>query len=98
MCFWLAGVGYSTPKIQIFNSTTEQAYYNLGPDLFSLEQDSTSQRTLSARVKKIEQLGKLAKERSEGVVEHVTTDNVARDLLSIARAFGEEKVRYYGTS
>jgi hypothetical protein len=44
-------------------------------------------------------LGRLAKDRdTAGVLAHVSTDNVARDMLRIVEAHGETKLRYWGIS
>jgi hypothetical protein len=45
-------------------------------------------------------LGALARDRDAGVglLAHVTTDNVARDMLRVVRAHGEDKIRYWGIS
>lgn len=43
-------------------------------------------------------LGDLALERSEKVASHVSTPAVARDMLSIVRAAGQEKLQYWGFS
>lgn len=43
-------------------------------------------------------LGKLAEQRSLESVSHVSTAEVARDMLSITEAFGREKVLYWGFS
>lgn len=44
-------------------------------------------------------LGSLVKNNDqEGVIPFVTTDNTARDMLSIVEAMGAEKLQYYGRS
>lgn len=44
-------------------------------------------------------LGRLAKDRdTAGVLAHVSTDNVARDMLRIVEAHGQTKLQYWGIS
>lgn len=33
-----------------------------------------------------------------GYLQHMSTDNIARDMLSITEAFGFEKLQYWGVS
>lgn len=43
-------------------------------------------------------LGGMALRRAEKVAQHVSTSVVARDMLSIAHAAGQEKLQYWGFS
>ena len=43
-------------------------------------------------------LGRLAADRIQKVAESVSTAAVATDMLNIARAFGQDKLNYYGVS
>ena len=43
-------------------------------------------------------LGDLANARAKTVAESVSTPTVAMDMLSIVRAFGRDKLNYYGYS
>lgn len=43
-------------------------------------------------------LGNLVQERDRFVAERVSTPTVARDMLSIVQAAGEEKLQYWGFS
>ena len=44
-------------------------------------------------------LGRLAKDRdTAGILSHVSTDNVARDMLRIVEAYGQTKLQYWGIS
>jgi hypothetical protein len=42
--------------------------------------------------------GQLAESRDNGTLSFVTTGDVARDILAMAEAMGQEKVQYYGMS
>lgn len=43
-------------------------------------------------------IGQLAEEKARHVAEHVSTAVVARDMLSIVKAHGLEKLQYWGFS
>jgi hypothetical protein len=54
---------------------------------------------MSSRWAHYQILGELAKQRNtENILQHFTTDNVARDMLRITQAFGFEKLQYWGVS
>jgi len=42
--------------------------------------------------------GQAAQARNNGILDFVTTGNVARDMLGMAKALGQEKLQYYGGS
>ncbi|KAL0575350.1 hypothetical protein V5O48_006629 [Marasmius crinis-equi] len=89
------GIGLSTPNITIFNSPEEKAQF------FSDEaSDMNSTATaLDEEWERFQTFGKLAVERdTDGFLSHVSTDNVARDLLHMAEAMGQEKVQFWGLS
>lgn len=43
-------------------------------------------------------IGDISKARSEKVAAHVSTPAVARDMLTIVKAHGREKIQYWGFS
>lgn len=43
-------------------------------------------------------LGSIFKERAGDIAQHVTTSIVAKDMLSIVKAHGREKLQYWGFS
>jgi hypothetical protein len=56
--------------------------------------DAVAQQWARAQI-----LGQLAVNRNDGnYIQHITTDNTARDMLRITEAFGFEKVQYWGVS
>jgi hypothetical protein len=56
--------------------------------------DAVAQQWARAQI-----LGQLAVDRNDGnYIQHITTDNTARDMLRITEAFGFEKVQYWGVS
>jgi len=41
---------------------------------------------------------KLAESSGEGYLQFINTDNTARDMLTIVKALGKEKIQYWGFS
>ncbi|KAJ7219644.1 TAP-like protein-domain-containing protein [Mycena rebaudengoi] len=82
---------YSTPIISHFKTDAERSLWSAT----SPPRDSIQEKWARAQL-----LGTLAKERdvAENLLLHVTTDNVARDMLRITEAFGFPKLQYYGLS
>ncbi|KAJ3484269.1 hypothetical protein NLJ89_g11994 [Agrocybe chaxingu] len=91
-----AGVNNSTPQISFFTSEAERAAFDLSATALNMEPDSVD--GLPERWARMQVLGRLAKDRDPGIFNHVTTDNVARDMLSIVQAHGREKLLYWGIS
>lgn len=54
--------------------------------------------TLPARWAKMQELGEVAEENIGHLIKHMTTDNIARDMLKITQAHGREKLLYWGIS
>ncbi|KAJ7066946.1 TAP-like protein-domain-containing protein [Mycena amicta] len=76
------GVSFSKPSVNFFDSAAQRAF--LDP------------RRLEHSFKLV---GQQAKQHdTENVLQYLTTDNVARDLLRITEAFGFEKLQYWGVS
>ncbi|CAA7269870.1 unnamed protein product [Cyclocybe aegerita] len=90
------GVNHSTPQISFFNSEPERAAFDFSAT--ALNMDANSFDGLPERWARMQVLGRLAKDRDTGILNHLTTHNVARDMLSIVHAHGEEKLMYWGIS
>ncbi|KAJ7278916.1 Alpha/Beta hydrolase protein [Mycena rebaudengoi] len=92
------GVSYSTPIISLFKTDAERSLWNaVAPQQPSLNSSDVAFQMQWARS---HLLGSLAKKRdsAENLLLHMTTDNVARDMLRITEAFGFPKLQYYGIS
>ncbi|EJC99937.1 alpha/beta-hydrolase [Fomitiporia mediterranea MF3/22] len=88
------GVGYTTPPISFFEDSVEA-----GTFLIQQVQDLNASVTSIGRVYvQTTNLNKLALERAKVVAQTVTTPTVARDMLSIMKAAGQEKLQYIGYS
>ncbi|KZT36575.1 hypothetical protein SISSUDRAFT_1049722 [Sistotremastrum suecicum HHB10207 ss-3] len=88
------GIGATTPPVNAFPTPAERATFNLreGP-LVNETADALAVLYAGSDV-----LGQLVELRSKESAEHVSTAVVARDMLSITRAYGREKLLYWGFS
>ncbi|KDR86162.1 hypothetical protein GALMADRAFT_132746 [Galerina marginata CBS 339.88] len=89
------GVGNSTPSISFFNSDIERAAFDFGPNQVDA---AATPDALPRQWAHFQVLGRLAQDRDNGILAHVTTDNVARDMLHIVEALGQTKLKYWGIS
>jgi pimeloyl-ACP methyl ester carboxylesterase len=90
------GMANSVPKINLFKSEAQQEEFNLGSDAFDMEISDFN--TLPQRYAKMQKFGDVAKKNAGNILKYMTTDNVARDMLSIVKAHGEEKLQFWGIS
>ncbi|KAJ7037302.1 Alpha/Beta hydrolase protein [Mycena alexandri] len=93
------GVSYSTPTVSFFRTAAERALWmpatsDIVFPALNQTADAVAQQWVRAQI-----LGQLAVNRNDGnYIQHITTDNTARDMLRITEAFGFEKVQYWGVS
>ncbi|KAF7339069.1 AB hydrolase-1 domain-containing protein [Mycena venus] len=93
------GVSYSTPTVSFFRTAAERALWipptsDIVFPALNQTADAVAQQWARAQI-----LGQLAVSRNDGnYIQHITTDNTARDMLRITQAFGFEKVQYWGVS
>ncbi|KAF7305729.1 hypothetical protein HMN09_00726200 [Mycena chlorophos] len=95
------GVGYSTPGISFFATAAERAALIPNPPAIVYPSLNATPNAVGEGLAGYQLLGLLAEQNDAatgGVLRYMTTDNAARDMLSIARAFGFEKVQYWGVS
>ncbi|KAF9069707.1 TAP-like protein-domain-containing protein [Rhodocollybia butyracea] len=88
------GVDHSTPAVTFFESDAERQFW-LSAKTFDANSSSDA---LAVQVAQSKVIGQLAKDRDNGILAHVATDNVARDLLQMVEAYGEENLQYWGIS
>jgi len=87
------GVGQSTPRIAFVKSAAERAIL-YATDLHIAEDDVVNTWALASV------FGQLAedRDRDDGYLRHMNTDNTARDMLRIVEAHGRTKIQYWGFS
>ncbi|GJE98454.1 alpha/beta-hydrolase [Phanerochaete sordida] len=88
------GVGFTTPPLAFFESPAEALEF-FAPYPFSANDSASSLGRIFAQSRI---LSDLADTRAGAVAESVSTPTVALDMLSIVRAFGREKLSFYGVS
>ena len=94
---WLitaTGIGSTTPSSAFFESPVE-ALDLLATYPVSLNESASS---LGRAYALGEIMGELAEQRNSVALESVSTPAVAMDMLAISRAFGFEKLNYWGVS
>ncbi|KAJ7024701.1 TAP-like protein-domain-containing protein [Mycena alexandri] len=93
------GVSYSTPTISFFKTEAERRFLIPSAEnvIFpSLNASSTALADTWSHMQLLSQLA--AASNMNGYLQHMTTDNIARDMLQITEAFGFEKLQYWGIS
>lgn len=93
-----SGVARTLPQIVIFPDEAESAKFHLQTSSippWNTSLDATSRLHASAKI-----LGGVvdARPQVKHAASYVSTALVARDMLSITRAFGREKLQYWGFS
>ncbi|KAJ7503986.1 Alpha/Beta hydrolase protein, partial [Mycena galericulata] len=91
------GVSYSTPTVSFFKTDAERALWMPAYVNPLYPSPNASSGVLAETWAKGQILGTLAQSRNDHY-EYMTTDNTARDMLRITKAFGWEKVQYWGIS
>ena len=87
-------MGYTTPFLSVFADAVEAGdFYVTLP--MNANESISSVGNLYA---KYDILGKLAVLRAPDVAETLSTPTVAQDMMSIVRAFGQDKLQYWGVS
>ncbi|KAJ6542151.1 Alpha/Beta hydrolase protein, partial [Mycena vulgaris] len=93
------GISYSTPTVSFFKSDAERHQWQHPGVDSPYPSLNTSYDVIPTESARFQLLGTLAKNRdTEKFLQHITTDNVARDMLRITEAFGFEKLQYWGIS
>ncbi|TDL14553.1 alpha/beta-hydrolase, partial [Rickenella mellea] len=88
------GVNFTTPSLDIFKTEVEQKAWAMDRPLFV----NATVDALGLAYSQAQVLGQLAKDRTQHSAEHVSTPVVARDMLSIIKAHGQDKLQYWGFS
>ncbi|THV01226.1 alpha/beta-hydrolase [Dendrothele bispora CBS 962.96] len=95
------GIKNSTPKISVFQAKEESKEERSNWFAREAADLNSTADALPEAWARYQVFGQLAQNRdhdSDGFLDFVTTDNVARDMLGMVEALGEEKLQYYGGS
>ncbi|KIY61220.1 alpha/beta-hydrolase [Cylindrobasidium torrendii FP15055 ss-10] len=91
------GMGRTTPPIRFYTSDSQRDEWTASQAL--LFNTTVNPAVLDDSWPYYSATGDLAKQNDkEGILPYVSTDNVARDMLSIVEAMGGKKLQYYGIS
>ncbi|KIJ43913.1 hypothetical protein M422DRAFT_252838 [Sphaerobolus stellatus SS14] len=88
------GIGRTTPRISLFNDDFERAFWEHD----ALNVVSASSDSLAREYARSYVTGQLAVNKVNHIAQYVGTALVARDMLSITRAHGRDKLQYWGFS
>ncbi|KAJ7598026.1 hypothetical protein C8J56DRAFT_1159731 [Mycena floridula] len=91
------GVGHSTPAANFLTADLAKAFWDYSPN-FNVVNHTLSTSSIPRLWAQSQVLGHLVKKLDTGILSHITTDNVARDMLSIVEAYNETKLQYWGVS
>ncbi|KAJ7660459.1 TAP-like protein-domain-containing protein [Mycena rosella] len=93
------GVSYSTPTISFFKTEAERRFLLPSAEIVIYPSLNASSNAVSKTWGDFGLLGQLALQSdAEHHLQHMSTDNIARDMLQITQAFGFEKLQYWGIS
>nr|GAT60772.1 predicted protein [Mycena chlorophos] len=93
------GISFSTPAVNFFASAAQRAFW-LPQDLnIRYPALDANHDVMSAQWAQYQTVGQQAKiQDTAGILQYITTDYVAHDMLRITQAFGYEKLQYWGVS
>ncbi|KAJ7474134.1 TAP-like protein-domain-containing protein [Mycena latifolia] len=93
------GISYSTPRISFFETDVERELLIPSTQNIVYPSINASSDALAQEWAHWQLLGQLAVVRdTDAYLQHMTTDNIARDMLRITEAFGCPKLQYWGIS
>ncbi|KAG6809677.1 hypothetical protein H0H92_015191 [Tricholoma furcatifolium] len=89
------GIARSTSSVSFFDNALDRKLWNDHDGVYVV---NASQAGLARAWAQSIVNGKLAWDRQADVLPHITTDQTARDMLSIVKAHGRDKILYWGFS
>ncbi|KAF8209901.1 alpha/beta-hydrolase [Mycena galopus ATCC 62051] len=93
------GIHYSTPTASFFKTDVDRTQWEHPGVDDTYPSLNSSYDVIPTQRARYQLLGTLAEiQDTKNILQHITTDNVARDMLSITEAFGFDKLQYWGVS
>ncbi|KAJ7660273.1 hypothetical protein DFH06DRAFT_1326406 [Mycena polygramma] len=93
------GISYSRPIISFFKTEVERRFLIPSINTVIYPSLNASSNAVSKAWGDTGLIGELAlQSNTNGYLQHMSTDNIARDMLRITQAFGFEKLQYWGIS
>ncbi|KAF8726616.1 hypothetical protein AX14_007650 [Amanita brunnescens Koide BX004] len=91
------GVSRSTPSVSFFDNNVDREIWTAKASVFSVVNTSTN--SLGELVADSQVVGQLAGATNRnGYLSSINTDYTARDMLRITKAYGRDKIQYWGIS
>ena len=91
-----SGVGRTVPQVIPYRTQAEATSWALQLDEDPLP--NTTSYAIARRYARAQVTNSIAAVTTKDISPYVSTAQVARDMLSIVEAYGEEKLRYWGIS
>lgn len=93
----LLGVSRSIPVVSFFTKNVDREIWSAGAAAFNVVNASTN--SLGELVAGSRVVGRLAAATNyNGYLNFINTDSTARDMLQITKAYGMDKIQYWGFS
>lgn len=92
-CLIFVGVARSTPRVSLFKTAVERPLWDA-----NTQQYLDTPEAVAATLVRSKSLNAQAAEMDDGYMRFINTDQTARDMLSIVRAHGQDKLQYWGFS
>ena len=92
-----SGVSRSTPSVSFFDNNVDREIWTAKASVFSVVNTSTN--SLGELVADSQVVGQLTGVTNRnGYLSSINTDYTARDMLRITKAYGRDKIQYWGIS
>jgi len=81
------------PRASFFKTTVERLLWGYGLGVVNNTDEGITRTWARAHI-----VGQLAAESDDSYLKHINTEQTARDMLTIVKAYGKTKLQYWGFS